>query len=124
MVKLESSPDERGGRCADGTNVPILRLSTQQKSFHSSHLNTGEVWAVLELFQDGWVRVHDVGCIQGAAHVSQHCHGILSQTRTGYTLKESNQSQNLFLDEINTSVTVVRELTRQFLALVKRALRL
>lgn len=93
LVKLKSSPDERGGKCADRTNVPILRVSTQQKSFHSSHLSTGEIWAVLELFQDGWVRVHNVGCIQGAAHVSQHCHGISSQTRCGYTLKENNGSQ-------------------------------
>lgn len=93
MVKVKSSPEERGGKCADRTNVPILCVSTQQKSFHSSHLSTGEIWAVLELFQDERVRVHDVGWIQGAAHVSQHCHVISSQIRSGYTLKKSSLSQ-------------------------------
>lgn len=91
---LKFSPDERGGKCADRTDVPILRVPTQQKSFHSSRLSTGEIWAVLELFQDGRVRVHDVGCIQGTAHVPQHCHVISIQLRSAYTLKESNRSQN------------------------------
>lgn len=95
MVKLKSSPDERGDQCADRTNVPILRVSTQQKSFHSSPLIAGQSWAVLELFQDGRVRVHDVGRTQGAAHVSQHRHSVWSQTRSGYSLKKKGVNLNI-----------------------------
>lgn len=74
--------------CIAAVDLPILCVPAQQHGLNSSCLSTGEVWAVLESFQDVRVRVLDVGAVQSAAHVSQHQDIILSQTGVRYTLRK------------------------------------
>lgn len=72
--------------CIAAVDVPVWCFPAQQQRLNSNTLIIIEVRAVLEFFQDGRVRVLNVGPIQSTAHVSQNRYIILSQTRAVDTL--------------------------------------
>lgn len=83
-------------------DVPVLSLPALQQRFNSGRLSVCEVRTVVEFLQDGRVRVLDVRPVQNAAHVPQHRHIILRQTRVGYTLRRQKGQKRTLSTDWNT----------------------